>query len=135
MDSFSIIVGRLLLGLYFLLPGIAKLVAPESQLVLMEARGIVFADPFLLFAGISSVLGALALISGRYVKLAAYGLVVYTALVNVLIHPVWIIASEGQNFIKNVAIIGGLLILAGYAPLRWLSLSKWWKSDAALTRS
>lgn len=134
MRSISINAGRFFLGLYFLLPAIAKLVVPETHLVLMAARGIIFADALLLFAGVSSLLGALALISGRYVKMAAYGLVIYTTLVTVLIHPVWIIESEAQNFIKNVGIIGGLLILAGYAPFRWVSVRDWWKSDAAVKR-
>jgi len=120
------------LGFYFLLPGIAKIMAPGSQLELMEAQGIAYAQPLLLFAGVSSVLGAVALMSGRYVKLAAYGFVVYILLVNVLIHPFWIIESEKQNFFKNLGIMSGLLVLAGYAYLRWPSYKDWWKSDAAV---
>jgi len=132
MSSFSIAIGRFMLGLYFLVPGIAKLAAPETQLALMQAQGIPFAHPLLIFAGVSSLLGAAALMTGRYVKLAAYGFVVYTLLVNVLIHPFWVIESELQNFIKNLAIIAGLMALAGYAPLRWPSLNRWWKSDASV---
>ncbi len=132
MSSISIFIGRFLLGLYFLLPGIPKLIAPESQLQLMEAQGIPFAHPLLIFAGVSSILGAAALMTGRYVKLAAYGFVIYVLLVNVLIHPFWIIESETQNFFKNLGIMSGLLVLAGYAPMRWPSLKDWWKSDKAI---
>ena len=129
MSSLSIILGRFLLGLYFLLPGIAKIMSPESQLQMMEARGIAFAHPLLLFAGISSIFGAAALMSGRYVKLAAIGFVIYIILVNVMIHPFWIIESETQNFVKNLGIMSGLLVLAGYAQMRWPSAHDWWKSD------
>jgi putative oxidoreductase len=128
----SIIIGRFLLGLYFLVPGIAKIFDNTSQLLLMEARGIPDAYPLLVFAGVSSLLGAAALMSGRYVKLAAYGFVVYVLLVNVLIHPFWIIEAETQNFVKNLAIMSGLLVLAGHAQFRWPSLGNWWKSDAAV---
>ena len=128
----SIIIGRFLLGLYFLVPGIAKIFDNTSQLQLMEARGIPDAYPLLMFAGVSSLLGAAALMSGRYVKLAAYGFVIYVLLVNVLIHPFWIIEAETQNFVKNLAIMSGLLVLAGHAQFRWPSLSNWWKSDAAV---
>jgi putative oxidoreductase len=128
----SIIIGRFLLGLYFLVPGLAKIFANGSQLQLMEARGIPDAYPLLMFAGVSSLLGAAALMSGRYVKLAAYGFVIYVLLVNVLIHPFWIIEAETQNFVKNLAIMSGLLVLAGHAQFRWPSLSNWWKSDAAV---
>jgi putative oxidoreductase len=128
----SIIIGRFLLGLYFLVPGIAKIFDNTSQLQLMEARGIPDAYPLLVFAGVSSLLGAAALMSGRYVKLAAYGFVIYVLLVNVLIHPFWIVAAETQNFVKNLAIMSGLLVLAGHAQFRWPSLGNWWKSDAAV---
>ncbi|MEY3235083.1 DoxX family protein [Aquidulcibacter sp.] len=131
-SALSIIIGRTLLGLYFLTPGIAKIFDSSSQLLLMEARGIPNAYPLLLFAGVSSLLGGAALISGRYVKLATYGFVFYVFLVNVLIHPYWIVEAEMQNFVKNLAIMSGLLVLAGHAQFRWPSLSNWWKSDAAV---
>jgi putative oxidoreductase len=131
-SALSIIIGRFLLGLYFLVPGIAKILDNGSQLMLMEARGIPNAYPLLIFAGVSSLLGGAALMSGRYVKLAAYGFVIYVLLVNALIHPFWIVAAEMQNFVKNLAIMSGLLVLAGHAQLRWPSLSNWSKSDAAV---
>jgi len=135
MSKISILIGRFLLGLYFLLPAIAKITAPDSQLKLMESLDIPFAHPLLLFAGVTSLMGSLALMSGRYVKLAAYGLALYVLLVNVLIHPFWIIASEQQNFYKNLGVMSGLLVLAGYAQLRWPSLKNWWKSDNSFFRS
>ncbi len=135
ISALSMMIGRFLLGLYFLVPGIAKIFDNESQLMLMEARDIPFAYPLLVFAGVSSLLGAAALMSGRYVKLAAYGFVVYVLLVNVLLHPFWIVEAEMQNFIKNLAIMSGLLVLAGQAQIRWPSLSNWWKSDAAVLKS
>ena len=134
-SALSIVLGRFLLGLYFFVPGIAKIFNNSSQILLMEARNIPFAHTLLIFAGVSSLLGALALFSGRYVKLAAYGFVVYVLLVNVLIHPFWIVEAEMQNFIKNLAIMSGLLVLAGYAQLRWPSPSDWWKSDAAVLKA
>jgi putative oxidoreductase len=134
-SSLSITIGRILLGLYFLAPGITKIVAPGSQLQLMQAQAIPFAYPLLVFAGVSSLLGAAALISGRYVKLAAYGFVIYVLLVNVLIHPYWIVEAEKQNFFKNLAIMSGLLILAGHSQLRWPSLRNWWKSDASVQKA
>ncbi len=131
----SIVIGRFLLGLYFLVPGIAKIMAPESQLEMMAGQNIPFAQALLWFAGVSSILGGLALMSGRYVKLAAYGFVIYILLVNVLIHPFWMIESELQNFIKNLGILAGLLVLAGYANMRWPSCKDWWKSDAHTFRN
>ena len=134
MSNISILIGRFLLGLYFLVPGIAKIMAPADQLAMMEAQNIPLAQPLLWFAGISSIIGGLALMSGRYVRLAAYGFVVYILLVNVMIHPFWVIESEMQNFIKNLGIAAGLLVLAGYANMRWPARAGWWKSDASVTK-
>ncbi|MGA1372772.1 MAG: DoxX family protein [Pseudomonadales bacterium] len=132
VSTLSIVIGRFLLGLYFLAPGISKIFDNGSQLALMESRGISFAYPLLIFAGVSSLLGAAALMSGRHVKIAAYGFVMYVLLVNVLIHPFWIVETEAQNFFKNLGIASGLLVLAGHAQFRRPSLSNWWKSDAAV---
>ncbi len=121
MSSISIIIGRFLLGLYFFVPGLAKLFAPAEQLALMEAQNIPMAQRLLWFAGLASIIGGLALMTGRYVRLAAYGFVVYTLLVNVLIHPFWAVESELQNFIKNLGIMAAPVVLAGYAAPRWPS--------------
>jgi putative oxidoreductase len=72
--------------------------------------------------------------SGRYVKLAAFGFVIYVLLVNILLHPFWAVESEMQNFFKNMGILSGLLILAGHTPSRKPALKDWWKSDAAIAR-
>ena len=132
MTSPSILIGRFLLGLYFFVPAIAKIISPDLQLDLMKSRDIAFAHPLLFFAGVSSVFGGVALMTGRYVKLAAYGFVIYTLLVNIMIHPFWTVETELQNFIKNLGIMSGLLVLAGYAPRRPLSLNGWWKSDRSI---
>ena len=37
-----------------------------------------------------------------------------------------------QNFIKNLGILAGLLVLAGASKRRAISLANWWKSDRAV---
>ena len=77
------------------------------------------------------------LIDGRYVKLTALGFVVYILLVNLMLHDFWNdhagVSSdrEMQNFVKNLGILAGLLVLAGHAPARALSFKGWWRSDRA----
>ncbi|MEM1037747.1 MAG: hypothetical protein AAGI14_13405 [Pseudomonadota bacterium] len=77
--------------------------------------------------------------TGRHVKLVAFGFVIYTLLVNVMLHDFWtmegdVVARETQNFIKNLGIVAGLLVLAGQAPNRGLSLRGWWRSDKNAAR-
>lgn len=103
----------------------------------MRSHDIAFAPQLLWFAGAASLIGGVLLMSGRYVKLVAYGFVVYILLVNFALHDFWtmsddVAARETQNFIKNLAIMAGLLVVAGYARSRRLSLNEWWRSDKSL---
>lgn len=139
MTPLSIIIGRFLLGLYFLLPGIMKFTQAEDTLAYMQFHEIPFAEPFLYIAGITNVIGGLLLMTGRHVKLVAFGFVIYTLLVNVMLHDFWtmegdVVARETQNFIKNLGIVAGLLVLAGQASNRGLSLRGWWRSDKDAAR-
>lgn len=102
----------------------------------MQSHNIAFAPQLLWIAGAASVIGGILLISGRHVKLVAYGFVVYVLLINFMLHDFWtmsedVVAREMQNFVKNLGIMAGLLVLAGYAAKRRLSLEGWWRSDGA----
>lgn len=137
MNKISIAIGQCLLGLYFLLPGIQKFTASEKMTAYMQSHDITFAPQLLWFAGAVSIVGGILLMSGRHVKLVAYGFVVYVLLVNFMLHDFWtmsegVAAREMQNFVKNMAIVAGLLVLAGYAPSRQLSLDGWWRSDKSI---
>lgn len=137
MEKFSIIIGRFLLGFYFFLPGIRKFTASDDLVAYMQSHEIAFAPQLLWFAGAASLIGGAMLMSGRYVKIAAYGFVVYVLLVNFMLHDFWtmegdIVARETQNFFKNLGVMAGLLALAGYAPSRRISVDGWWRSDHSL---
>ena len=138
MDRFSITIGRFLLGLYFFIPGIRKFTESDQLTAYMQSHDIAFASQLLWVAGVTSVIGGILLMSGRYVKLAAYGFVIYVLLINLMLHNFWdvsddMVAREMQNFVKNLAIVAGLLVVAGCALSRRLSLNGWWKSDKSLT--
>ena len=134
MAQLSITIGRVLLGLYFLLPGLMKAAAPAQTIAYMESHNIAFAAPLMWLATAVNILGGFALIGGRHVRLVAYGFVIYILLVNFMLHDFWtmgedVIDHERQNFFKNLGILAGLLVLAGTAKVRALSLKDWWTSD------
>lgn len=137
MATASITAGRILLGLYFLLPGLMKLASPAQTIAYMESHAIPFAPPLMWFSAIVNIVGGLLLISGRHVRLVAYGFVLYILLVNFLLHDFWtmsqdVVQHETQNFFKNLGILAGLLVLAGISSPRALSLGDWWKSDRSV---
>lgn len=137
MDTISITIGRFLLGLYFFVPGIRKFTESDKMVAYMQSHDIAFAPQLLWFSGAVSLVGGIMLMTGRHVKLAAYGFVLYVLLVNFMLHNFWsmnedMVAREMQNFVKNLGIMAGLLVVAGTAPLRRPSLDGWWRADKSL---
>ena len=111
-------VGRVLLGLYFLLPGIAKFVAWDRHIALMQTHDMSLVPPLLVIAGVAQIIGGLCLIANKQVVVCALGFAVMILLINVNLHDFWN-AYEGvnperetQNFVKNLGILAGLLVLA-----------------------
>ena len=118
LDSLFFIVGRSLLGLYFIGPGLGKIFDFASTLTLMRIKGIPFSSALLLLTISIQLVGGIFLILGRELRLISLMLFGLTILINIFIHNFWALngdpsqAHEMQNFVKNLAIAAGLLVLA-----------------------
>ena len=112
------VLGRVLLGLYFLAPGISKIGGFDKMVAYMTQHGVPLVKPLLVLTIIIQVGGGLALIAGWKTKYAAFLLAGLTLLICVFMHDFWNAYEGGdqghemQNFIKNLGIFAGLLILA-----------------------
>ncbi len=111
--------GRALLGLYFIGPGILKITGFTATSAYMQAHGVPFV-PVLLVLTIAIQLGAGAsLLIGYRTQLMAFLLAGLTLVISVFMHDFWNMdegvqrAHEMQNFIKNMAIMAGLMFVAG----------------------
>ncbi|MEM6585056.1 MAG: DoxX family protein [Pseudomonadota bacterium] len=138
MSTITITIGRVLLGLYFLLPGIQKIANYDKTIAYMQFHEIPFTEPLMWFSTAANIVGGALLITGRHVKWVAYACVLYVLIVNLTLHDFWtmgpdMVERETQNFFKNLGILAGLLVLAGQAPARPLSLSGLLRSDASAT--
>jgi putative oxidoreductase len=118
IDSSSFLIGRIILGLYFFVFGFGKVFTYqdiESLMLLKEVPLVVLTLP--LTIAIQTIFGLL-IIFGKYLRLSGLVLFILTLLINYYIHNFWDLAGdqsqahEMQNFIKNTAIAGGLLILS-----------------------
>lgn len=119
MESSSLIIGRSLIGLYFLVPGIMKFVAWDMHVALMEKHGMIFIPVLLILACVTQILASVCILINRYVAPAAFILALMVVAINFNLHDFWNYtgqegAHEMQNFIKNLGILGGLLVLASY---------------------
>ena len=118
LKNLLINIGRVLLALYFLLPGIGKFIAWDDQVALMEAHDMKMVPVLLTVAGIIQILGSICLLLNRYVVICAFGFAAMTILININLHDFWNVYEgvnaerEAQNFYKNLGIFAGLLLLA-----------------------
>lgn len=110
--------GRILLALYFLIPGIGKFISWDRSVALMEAHNMQMIPLLLATAAIAQVVGSISLLLNKYVVTCALGFALMTLLINLNLHDFWNTyegvssARETQNFYKNLGIFAGLLLLA-----------------------
>jgi putative oxidoreductase len=111
-------IGRVLLALYFLAPGIGKFTSWDSHVALMEAHNMIMVPVLLAIAGIVQVVGSISLLLNKQVVICALGFAAMTILINLNLHDFWNVYEgvdvkhETQNFYKNLGIFAGLLLLA-----------------------
>ncbi len=116
------IVGRGLLGLYFIVPGITKVTGWSDTLEYMGAHGVPIAPVLLVITIILQIGGGLSLLAGYRTQLMAFLLAGLTLVISLFMHDFWNMeagmerAHETQNFIKNLAIMAGLMYVAGVKP-------------------
>ena len=121
---------RCLLGLYFLVPGISKVTAFEANAAYMDLHGMAFVPFFLVVTLVLQIGGGLFLIIGYKVRLTALMFAAMTLVINIVMHDFWNVyeglsqAQETQNFVKNLAIMAGLLLLGSVQGEQPFSLDK-----------
>jgi putative oxidoreductase len=117
-DRAYFVLGRTLLGLYFLVAGLSKIVGYSATLDLMASKQVPLSEILLPITILVQIGGGVLLIVGRQLRLSALVLAGLTLIINIYIHNFWSLsgdpsqAHETQNFIKNLAIMAGLLVLA-----------------------
>ena len=116
INLFSI--GRVLIGLYFLLPGIAKVFLFSANLEVVIAKEVPFPVFSLSVVAMAQIIWGSNIIFGKHLKISSIALAITTLLINFYIHDFWNLsgdpnqAHETQNFVKNLGILAGLLILS-----------------------
>ena len=118
MEKISITTGRMLLGLYFLYPGITKSPRYDFMVEYMTLHNIPLINILLPLTIVLQIVLGLMLITGYRIKEPALILATLTIFINVGMHDFWNTypgtdaGHEMQNFVKNLGIFAGLLVLS-----------------------
>ena len=118
MKAVLLNIGRGLLALYFFLPGIMKFIDWDRHVALMETHEMMMVPLLLALAGTIQIAASISLLLNKQVIVCALGLAFMILLININLHDFWNIYEgvdakhEVQNFVKNLGIFAGLLLLA-----------------------
>lgn len=115
MDKYSPLVGRILLALIFVLAGFGKLGAGYAGTQgYMESMGV--PGMLLPLVIILEIGGGIALIIGWQTRIVSWLLAGFTLLAALIFHNNFGDQTQMIMFLKNLAIVGGLLVLAVHGP-------------------
>ena len=120
IQTMFVLLGRFLLGMYFIVPGIQKITQFEMMTAYMQAHDVPFISVLLPLTIIIQLSAGVALIVGYKGQFAAFILAGLTLVISIYMHDFWGMEEgvarmhEMQNFIKNMAIMAGLLMVAAH---------------------
>ncbi len=119
--SFFVLSGRILLSLIFVMSGFSKISGWENTLGYMASKGMPMTQFFLFMAIVIEIAGGLSLLMGYKTRVGASLLIVFLIPATLIFHNFWTLTGMEQQmqmimFMKNLAIIGGLLVVAGFGP-------------------
>jgi putative oxidoreductase len=123
--EFVATVGRVMLGAYFLLGGVAKIFGASDggQITHMTANGIPLAQYMFPLAGACEIIGGVTLLLGLHTRLVALLLAGFVILASVTLHAFWRFTESGAEheqlvqmimFMKNMTTFAGLLAFVGF---------------------
>ena len=123
LQSTTVLVGRVLLGLIFVLSGFAKISGFEGTAGYIASKGLPLPQLVAALAIVIELGGGLALMAGLYTRQVVVALAAFSILAGFIFHNFWAMPQAEQmanqiNVLKNLAIAGGMLVVAAFGPGR-----------------
>jgi putative oxidoreductase len=122
IQNFAALGGRLLLAAIFVISGLNKLSDFSGTAGFMSGAGLPAAEFLLVLTILIEVAGGLMIVLGWYTRQLALILFLFMLPVTAVFHNPWAAADPAQvqqqmiHFLKNLAIMGGLLHLSAFGP-------------------
>jgi putative oxidoreductase len=113
--------GRILLSTVFIMGGIGKITGFSFEEGMVAAKHLPMPAVALGIALVIELIGGLAILTGLFTRLTAWIVFLYMIPTTFLFHNFWAVQGAERidtmiHFEKNLAIMGGLLLLAAFGP-------------------
>lgn len=109
-------VGRVLLSLVFIISGVAKVMDPAGTMAYIESAHLPLPQVAYFVALVVELGLGLALLFGFKSQLAAAGIAIFTFVTALTFHSNMADPMQVIMFLKNITIIGGLLVVIAFGP-------------------
>jgi putative oxidoreductase len=116
-QSQTLLIGRVLLGVLFLVAGIRKIMLYSGSVAYLTKLGFPAPEVMAVLAILIEVGGGALLILGWQTRRVSWLLVLFVVIATATAHRFWEFdapqyANQMNHFLKNAAIVGGLLYVA-----------------------
>lgn len=116
------LIGRVLLSLIFIAAGFGKFQTMEGTSQMLASAGLPSDPAFVYLVGLFELVAGLAILAGAFAREVAYLLIGFTILATFLYHTDFS-GPDAQlqqiMFLKNLAIVGGLFLVAAVGAGSW----------------
>lgn len=115
------LIGRILIAALFLVAGVGKAMAFAGTAGYLAKLGFPAPEVMTAIAIAIEAGGAILLIVGWKTRWVALGLAIFVVIATLAAHRFWEVdasqlVNQRTQFLKNLAIIGGLLLLSAFGP-------------------
>jgi putative oxidoreductase len=116
--------GRALIALLFIPAGFGKIAGFAGVTGYIASKGVPLPAVAAAIAVLVELGLGLLLLIGFQARLAALGIAIFTAVITFIFHNYWAVPAEQmmmqqQAFFKNIAVVGGLLMIVAYGAGGW----------------
>ncbi|WRH66438.1 MAG: DoxX family protein [Planktothrix sp. GU0601_MAG3] len=111
MMQFIPLIGRTFLATIFIHAAINKIFDFADTQTMMTEKGLPLAGILLGGTIVFQILGGLSLVLGYKTRLGAWLLILFLIPATVVFHNFWSVPAEKIDFLKNLSIMGGLLMI------------------------
>lgn len=121
---------RVLLSLIFITSGVNHILNWGATIAYMRGAGVVLPEILLPVAIVFLLAGGFSVLVGFHARLGALVLILFLVPTTLIFHDFWNLQSPAEiqretiSFIKNIGLLGGLLLIMGFGSgkfsLEWL---------------